>query len=117
MTIVGMILTVMMTWPADALVNCGPSSCSPACDSSCSYRVCAGSATNVFTIDKLPYTYVTPSNACEDRLSGKVFSVLPIHEDDVEMTKMSPTQVRHAYKICETRTNSGPACPPPPKEP
>lgn len=114
MKIILSMVLLSAAFPAVALVNCGPSDCSPACDSSCSYKVCEGSSVNVFTIGELPYTYVTPSNACQDSLNGQVFRVLPIKIADIDMSKMSPTQVRHTYKICLTKTKLGPACPPPP---
>jgi len=97
-----------------ALVTCSPSSCSPGCDETCEYKTCGLPSTVTFVVGKLPHTYLTPANACADALDGAVFSKLPIDEDDVHINVMQPTSVTHKFQICQTRTESGPACPPPP---
>ena len=113
-----LILTLLINLAAAAPVVCSPPSCSPGCDSSCDYQTCTGNSTNAFLIERLPHTYAVRPDACEDSLEGRVWNQIPFAEADVSVNTLQ-SNVSHAYKICETKTSYGPACPPPdpPPEP
>lgn len=107
-----LIFSLLLNVALAAPVTCVPTSCSPGCDSSCDYQTCTGGSTNSFLIDKLPHSYQVKPDACEDSLEGRVWNQIPFAEADVSVNQIQ-SSVSHAYKICETKTNYGPACPPP----
>ncbi len=106
-------LSFFLSLSAEALVNCGPSTCSPACDSSCSYRTCDQQQNQDVRVDKLPFTYVTHASACRDDLNGQVIRELPSRQ--MPQLRKIPDVVSVPYFVCRTRVRSGAPCPPPPE--
>jgi hypothetical protein len=108
------VVTIFIGNLAQALLVCNDSPCSAACDSTCTWNTCTGNSSVSFTISAIPYSsYVTPADACADTMDGVTISAIPYTIDGVNHTKIQEN-ITHPYLTCETNTDTGPACPPPP---
>lgn len=108
-------LMAVVSLPASALEVCAPSSCVPACDSSCTYQTCDLPKTDVVAINKLPYPIPPPGDACDFNAPDPLVKI-PANWVSVGKS-VSVTEINQVvsipYHACQKRVNSGPPCPPP----
>lgn len=102
---------------AEAFVACSPTSCSPACDSSCNYQVCDQNQIHSIQISSIPYTYNPPGSACDGTSSTTITSLSPSQRLGPETVDRINVSLGIPYKTCRTLTAYGPACPLPTPSP
>lgn len=92
-----------------ALVSCGPSSCSAACNSTCTYFTCDGVAYVPLTIPSVPFILPPlPGDACGSPGPGTI-SRIPADLGGVVLSQV-PQTVSRPYNTCQPRVANGPAC-------
>lgn len=113
--LVGLFSDVGRPNEAMALTACVPSDCTPACGSTCTYYVCPATdnQSSPFSVNTIP-TVAAPSHAeaCREVDAGKTYTTLEFAHQGITYTKI-PETVAHTYATCESRTRTGPPCPPP----
>lgn len=95
---------------AFGLVTCLPSSCLPACNSSCTYYTCSQAASHIFNVNQLPLmpgVDTEPINACAH--STVTSNSLSFTVNGIEKYTI-PTSVTHNYTVCQAHTNVGALC-------
>lgn len=109
-------ITFSIIQTASALVTCSPTSCSPGCNSSCTYYTCSKDSSKSFTVIKMPITNEDsePADACAYTKVQE--SKLPFTLSGQAYNKI-PATVTNKYKSCNPLVVSGPPCPPPPPPP
>jgi len=65
----------------------------------------------------LPYTTITPSDACNYSPTTITEAPFDIPNSIGGPFKFLPVVVSQKYKTCVTKINNGPVCPPPPGTP
>lgn len=105
---------VIESTPLYAFVNCVPTSCSAACDSSCSYQVCGQAATHDIQISVVPYHYVPPADACSGTPPTTISFLSPSQRLGSVTIDKANISVSLPYQKCRTEFEYGPSCPPPP---
>lgn len=112
------ILYLFLSLPlaANALVDCGPTSCNPGgCGGSCSYSLCETVNSHTFTVEVLPFSNdPDESSACSHSTVSS--AVLPFSVDGVSYITL-PAIVNHRFLTCKSYSISSPPCPPPPPPP
>lgn len=92
---------------AFGLVTCSPTTCTPACGSSCTYYTCTQASSHSFSVNQLPFSDSEPADACAHTV--QTANAIPFSVDGVSKTSL-PVSVNHNYTVCEAKTNVGAAC-------
>lgn len=93
---------------AFGLVTCSPSSCIPACNSSCTFSTCTQDSTHTFTVNQLPLSNdLEPANACAHTVQTS--NDIPFTVNGIVKNSM-PSSVVHSYTVCQAQVNIGTAC-------
>lgn len=113
------LLTILYQQMTLGIVICSPSSCSPACNSSCTYYTCTQAASHTFALNQIPLTSAIdadPPDACFHSITTS--NTVPFVIDGISKNSL-PTAVVHSYVVCQAQTNIGGICPvsPPPPSP
>lgn len=96
--------------PAAALVTCSPASCTPACDSSCTYYTCATNNTGTFDVKTLPVTIPSQPTACSEPDAGTTYQTLPFTHKATQYKTIPATALSYDYTTCTANIQPGAPC-------